>query len=435
MPFPMKIQPVDFSTVEESSRCDSFKPVPKSRFKRLFERQFSGLLRSSAPEKLVNGEDLIGNKKDASEELEPSSVCLAKMVQTFIEEGEDKHRCNRSRCSCFNCNGTESSEEENDSVNCFGESNQNCSSDACEILKSVVSCPSVLERNVLAEITKIIEKNRMVKRKDNFIRKMVVDGLLAMEYDASICESRWEKTPSTPAGAYEYIDVVTEGERLIIDIDFRSEFEIARSTRSYKCLLQVLPNIFVGKADRLQKIVHLLTEAAKLSLKKKGMPCPPWRKVEYVKAKWLSTYTRMTPVLMPIASNSTSEPGTACKTTKEAIKEETSEVFRGEMNLVFGGKSSPLADNNPKSAGTSPLFACDDEKNLAVKLGDIFEGKSSPLAENNTKRASTSSLFACDIEKNAMAAQLGEPLEIKPKDSSNCARKMTGLTSLIEDHT
>ncbi|KAH0633785.1 hypothetical protein KY284_036571 [Solanum tuberosum] len=430
----MKIQPVDFTTVEESSRYDSFKPVPKSRFKRLFERQFSGLLRSSAPEKLVTGEDLIGNKKDASEEFEPSSVCLAKMVQTFIEEGEDKHRCNRNRCNCFNCNGTESSEEENDSVNCFGESNQNCCSDACEILKSLVSCPSLLERNVLAEITKIIEKNRMVKRKANFIRKMVVDGLLAMEYDASICESRWEKTPSTPAGAYEYIDVVTEGERLIIDIDFRSEFEIARSTRSYKCLLQVLPNIFVVKADRLQKIVHLLTEAAKLSLKKKGMPCPPWRRAEYVKAKWLSTYTRMTPVLMPIASNSASEPDTACKTKQETIKEETSKDSRGELNLVFGGKSSPLVENNPKSASTSSLFACDDEKNVTVKLGDVFGGKSSPLAENNTKRASTSPLFACDDEKNAMA-QLGEPLEIKPKDSSNCARKITGLTSLIEDHT
>lgn len=434
MPFPMKIQPVDFTTVEESSRYDSFKPVPKSRFKRLFERQFSGLLRSSAPEKLVSGEDLIGNKKDASEEFEPSSVCLAKMVQTFIEEGEDKHRCNRNRCNCFNCNGTESSEEENDSVNCFGESNQNCCSDACEILKSLVSCPSLLERNVLAEITKIIEKNRMVKRKANFIRKMVVDGLLAMEYNASICESRWEKTPSTPAGAYEYIDVVTEGERLIIDIDFRSEFEIARSTRSYKCLLQVLPNIFVGKADRLQKIVHLLTEAAKLSLKKKGMPCPPWRRAEYVKAKWLSTYTRMTPVLMPIASNSASEPDTACKTKQETIKEETSKDSRGELNLVYGGKSSPLVENNPKSASTSSLFACDDEKNVTVKLGDVFGGKSSPLAENNTKRAISSPLFACDDEKNAMV-QLGEPLEIKPKDSSNCTRKITGLTSLIEDHT
>ncbi|KAH0636945.1 hypothetical protein KY289_036860 [Solanum tuberosum] len=46
-------------------------------FKRLFERQFSGLLRSSAPEKLVTGEDLTGNKKDASEEFEPSSVRIS----------------------------------------------------------------------------------------------------------------------------------------------------------------------------------------------------------------------------------------------------------------------------------------------------------------------------------------------------------------------
>ncbi|XP_060181081.1 uncharacterized protein LOC132610744 [Lycium barbarum] len=393
MPFPMKIQPVDFNAIEEPGEYDSFKPVQKSRFKRLFEKQFSGLLRSSAPE--------IGNRKDLCEEFEPSSVCLAKMVQSFIEEGEDKHKCkcNRNRCKCFNCNnGTDSSEEELDSVNCFGESNHNCCGDACEILKNLVSCPSAFERNVLVDVTKIIEKNRMVKRKDNFVRKMVVDGLLALGYDASICESRWEKTPPTPAGAYEYIDVVIEGERLLIDIDFRSEFEIARSTRSYKCLLQMLPNIFVGKADRLQKIIHLLTEAAKQSLKKKGMPCPPWRKAEYVKAKWLSTYTRITPVLMPVESNVASETVTACKTNQQAVKVETLEDSCVELNLVFG-KSSPLAENNAKNVSTSPLFACgEDEKNVMVKQG-------------------------------------GDPPEIKHKDSSNCARKRTGLTSLIEDQT
>ncbi|KAM3326126.1 putative protein isoform X1 [Capsicum chacoense] len=389
----MKIQPVDFSTIEEPTKYDSFKSVPKSRFKRLFERQFSGLLRSSAPEKLVTGEDFAGNKKDAaSDEFEPSSICLAKMVQIFIEEGEDKHRCNR-KCNCFNRNGSESSEEETESFNCncFGESNQNCSTDACEILKSLVSCPSIIERNVLADITKIIEKNRMIKRKDNITRKMVVDGLLVLGYDVSICESHWERTPSTPAevgifstGSYEYIDVVIEGERLLIDIDFRSEFEIARSTRSYKALLQVLPNIFVGKADRLQKIVHLQTEAAKQSLKKKGMPCPPWRKAEYVKAKWLSAYTRMTPVLMPIMTNSASETGTASKTKHEAVKDETSEDSCGElMPLVFG--------------------------------------ESSPLPEDNTV-------------KDVMVQQ-GEPLDIQHKDSSKCARKITGLTSLIEDLT
>ncbi|XP_075100174.1 uncharacterized protein LOC107780603 [Nicotiana tabacum] len=402
MPFPMKIQPVDFNTVEEPSRYDSFKPVQKSRFKRLFERQFSGLLRSSAqPDKLVAGEELICNKKDvASEEFEPSSVCLAKMVQTFIEEGgADKHRCNRNqKCNCFNCNGTDSSEEETDSLSCFVESNHTCCNDACEILKSLVPCPSVIERNVLADITKIIEKNKMGKLKDNFIRKIVVDGLLATGYDASICESRWDKTPSTPAGTYEYVDVVAEGERLLIDIDFRSEFEIARSTRSYKFLLQLLPNTFVGKADRLQKIVHLLTEAAKQSLKKKGMPFPPWHKAEYVKAKWLSPYTRIKPTLMgeTTVSNSAPETGTTCKTYQQAVKEETSEDSGGELNLVFG-ESSPLLEN-AKTVITYPLSSCDEE------------------------------------EKDVMVQQ-GKPPETKHKDSSNGAKKITGLTSLIEEHT
>lgn len=87
-------------------------------------------------------------------------------------------------------------------------------------------------------------------------------------------------------------------ERVLIDIDFRSEFEIARSTKSYKAILQTLPYIFVGKSDRLQSIIAIVSEAAKQSLKKKGMHIPPWRKAEYVKAKWLSPYTRITPPVL-----------------------------------------------------------------------------------------------------------------------------------------
>lgn len=83
-----------------------------------------------------------------------------------------------------------------------------------------------------------------------------------------------------------------EDDRLIIDIDFRSEFEIARSTKSYKAILQMLPHIFVGRTDRLQKIINIVSDAAKLSLKKKGMPLPPWRRADYVKAKWLTPCNR-----------------------------------------------------------------------------------------------------------------------------------------------
>lgn len=61
-------------------------------------------------------------------------------------------------------------------------------------------CASVWERNLLADTAKIVEKNKICKRKDEFCRNVVTDGLLAMGYDASVCKSRWEKSPSHPSG-------------------------------------------------------------------------------------------------------------------------------------------------------------------------------------------------------------------------------------------
>ncbi|WP_411026173.1 hypothetical protein, partial [Salmonella sp. s58078] len=81
---------------------------------------------------------------------------------------------------------------------------------------------------------------------------------------------------------------------MIIDVDFRSEFEIARSTSSYKSILQSLPHIYVGGPGRLHQIVSIVSEAARQSLKKGGMHIPPWRKAEYMRAKWLSPHARIT---------------------------------------------------------------------------------------------------------------------------------------------
>ncbi|XP_023773047.1 uncharacterized protein LOC111921692 [Lactuca sativa] len=300
MPLTMKIQPIDSTTPE----CfESVKTVPKSRLRRLFD--FSSFLRGSAvADRSVAGDSQCG--KDCSDEFEPSSVCLDKMVQNFIEESNEKQsvagtikcgRHNHHQCNCVNGNNfcsSDGSEDEFDSFNCFGNSNNHSSStDACDLLKSLVICETVSERNLLADVSKIVEKNKICKRKDEISRKIVADGLVASGYAVSVCKSRWEKTSTYPAGEYEYIEAVVEGDRLIIDIDFRSEFEIARSTKSYKGVLQMLPHIYIGKADRLQKIINIVSDAAKQSLKKKGMPLPPWRRADYVKSKWLSPCTRI----------------------------------------------------------------------------------------------------------------------------------------------
>ncbi|CAL5193695.1 unnamed protein product [Lathyrus oleraceus] len=283
MPFTMKIQPIDSQVPAER-----IKPVVKSRLKRLFERQFSGVLKNPPVEK-ISGDELHARKDGNGNgivDFEPSSVCLAKMVQSFIEENQEKHSVSCAR-NCFNGNLDDCSDSD---LHALGGSS---TGEVYETLKGLVACPNVFEKNLLAEITKIIEKNKTVcKRKDDNCRKTITDGLLTLGYDASICKSRWEKSTFCIAGEYEYIDVVMGKERVIIDVDFRSEFEIARSTKSYKAILQTLPYVFVGKSDRLQSIVAIASEAAKQSLKKKGLHVPPWRKLEYVRSKWLSPYTR-----------------------------------------------------------------------------------------------------------------------------------------------
>ncbi|TKY56024.1 hypothetical protein E2542_SST20451 [Spatholobus suberectus] len=79
-------------------------------------------------------------------------------------------------------------------------------------------------------------------------------------------------------GEYEYVDVMVGVKsgvtvtltRLIVDLDFRSQFELAKPTREYKELTDTLPCVFVGIEAKLTKIISLLCLAAKESLKEKG---------------------------------------------------------------------------------------------------------------------------------------------------------------------
>ncbi|KFK23657.1 hypothetical protein AALP_AAs70636U000200 [Arabis alpina] len=284
MPFPMKIQPIndDFP----ANRVESNKPVLKSRLKRLLDRPFTNVLKNSII--AVTGETQHGG---GVTEFEPSSVVLAKMVQNYMEENNNEKQSTKSvrnhRCNCFNGNNDSSSDDESDG----GGGSGDYLNDAYDHFKSLIPCESITEKNLLSDTTKILEKKNKSKTD---LKKIVVNGLLSLGYDSSICKSKWDKSRSIPAGEYEYIDVIVKGERFIIDVDFRSEFEIARQTNSYKALIQSLPFIFVGKSDRILKIVSLVSEAAKQSLKKKGMHFPPWRKGDYMRAKWLSSsYTRI----------------------------------------------------------------------------------------------------------------------------------------------
>lgn len=106
MPFQMKVQPID---ERAAARIDPAKPTPKSRLKRLFEWQFPGVMRISVAEKPGDGRE----RTDDGVEVEPSSVCLDKMVVSFMEDGGNE-RPPRGRCYCFNGNYEDISDDETD---------------------------------------------------------------------------------------------------------------------------------------------------------------------------------------------------------------------------------------------------------------------------------------------------------------------------------
>lgn len=147
------------------------------------------------------------------------------------------------------------------------------------------------------------------------------------------------------SGEYEYIDVIVNGERILVDIDFKSEFEIARSTGAYKAILQSLPYIFVGKPERIGQIVSIVSEAAKLSLKKKGMHFPPWRKAEYMRAKWLSSYTRAS------QNDAVSETKSEAENDRCLFAAESEDC--GELELIFGEKTTSPSESSALPAKES----------------------------------------------------------------------------------
>ncbi|KAG6393107.1 hypothetical protein SASPL_147338 [Salvia splendens] len=353
----MRIQPID------AIRRDVVKPpVLKSRLKRLFDRPFNSVLRNSSVDKQT-----AGGEKDSSTapEFEPSSVCLDKMVQNFIEDNNEKQssasavKCGRHCCNCFNGKSNDSSDDDSDLFSDSLAANSS-STDPCDGLKSLIPCVSVEERNLLADASRMVEKSNKICKRNDELRKVVADDLIALGYNASVCKSKWEKTSSVPAGEHEYIDVITEGgERLIIDVDFRSEFEIARSTSGYKSILQCLPSIFVGKSDRLLQIIAIASEAARHSLKKKGMHIAPWRKAEYVKSKWLGPHTRTTAV---------QKPDDEARPEPEVIRDLDS--ARGELRLIFGEETSSTESGTEKLS--SPvIFSGEIARSVTWQLPEL----------------------------------------------------------------
>uniref|UniRef100_J3L403 Uncharacterized protein n=1 Tax=Oryza brachyantha TaxID=4533 RepID=J3L403_ORYBR len=111
----------------------------------------------------------------------------------------------------------------------------------------------------------------------------VAERLRDAGYNSAICKSKWTSSPDIPSGEHSYVDVVVQTRsskavRVVVELSFRAEFEVARASAEYRALVTALPEVFVGRADRLRAVVKAMCAAAKQCMKENNMHMGPWRK-------------------------------------------------------------------------------------------------------------------------------------------------------------
>ena len=91
--------------------------------------------------------------------------------------------------------------------------------------------------------------------------------------------------------------------KILIELNFRAQFEMARASEEYNRLINQLPEIFVGKFLRLQNLVKILCAASKKCMRERKMHIAPWRKYKYVLAKWHGSpdQQKVAPILSPLS--------------------------------------------------------------------------------------------------------------------------------------
>ncbi|KAL7081776.1 hypothetical protein ACP275_14G059400 [Erythranthe tilingii] len=174
-----------------------------------------------------------------------------------------------------------------------------CGAAECLIKSVVLDLRDAYKKVLMAHVWKAVQVFSCARSSREIVRRNVMAYLRNCGYNAAICRTKWEGSGGLSAGNYEFIDVLraeNNSARYYIDLDFAAEFEIARPTESYDRLMQHMPRVFVGTGEDLKRISKAVSDAAKRSLKSRGLHLPPWRKNRFMQNKWLGPFRRTTTV-------------------------------------------------------------------------------------------------------------------------------------------
>ncbi|XP_048327070.2 uncharacterized protein LOC125421720 [Ziziphus jujuba] len=239
----------------------------------------------------------------------PAAVSLTGMVFGFLDDADVLPENTSS--SSDGCDDVDEEEEE-DSSNV--EENKVFWEEQEQLLQATLCRSSSIESKIRQATKEALRETNspcscrrpVVSGCRNCLQREICNRLLNLGYNSAICRSKWQSSSSLPSGQHSYLEVVEKSSsnkkevRVVIELNFRAEFEMARASDEYNRLISRLPEVFVGKAERLRTLIKILCAAAKTCMKEKKMHLGPWRKHKYMQAKWLGSCERSAPAPLPV---------------------------------------------------------------------------------------------------------------------------------------
>ncbi|XP_071701570.1 uncharacterized protein [Rutidosis leptorrhynchoides] len=224
---------------------------------------------------------------------------VADMIFEFLEETELS-----SGGSCNSGESYDSGDLEEDENPSDPEENILFWESQEQLLKDTLFRTSSFESKIRQDTKEIVKEIKSMTVGGCDCNKTTVDGcrlcfqkeisnrLRKAGYNAGICKAKWANLKQIPAGEHTYIEVVDTSNskkgvvRVIIEVNFRAEFEMVKASQEYNSLISRLPEIYVGKTERLESLIKILCLASKKCMKDQKMHIAPWRKLKYMQAKW-----------------------------------------------------------------------------------------------------------------------------------------------------
>ncbi|XP_016472366.1 uncharacterized protein LOC107794397 [Nicotiana tabacum] len=264
----------------------------------------------------LNGRELGDFVKKSDE---PEGIC--ELIFGFLDEGLEFYSSECSLDSSISYSSGEIMHAEDDENVNNSEENKAFWESQRELLHTTL-CRTTSFESLVRKATKEALKELKSTGINCNCKKMVADScrkctqneiserLRNAGYNCFICKSKWKSSREMPSGEHTYMEVVQnpiskKGEimKVIIELNFRGEFEMARANEEYNGLVKQLPEVYVGKIERLRNLIKILCCASKKCMKEKKMHMAPWRKHKYMQAKYVGTPEMKPEPVFPAVNN------------------------------------------------------------------------------------------------------------------------------------